>query len=460
MREKRHPSPADPMIRRLALFGLLVLPFTVPLPAQGQVGPDGLTFDPSSDELVDRIVAVVGDSIVLYSEIMEQMGRMQAAGFEIPMDDPTALAQIERQVLTEMVDQLVMLQAAASDTLMAVPDEQVEMTFEDAWEDQLRRFGGSEEELREAVEQMGMSVAQYRGNMRDEIRRSLLLQRFMQDQRRQARPVLVEESEIRQVFEQERQRFGQRPATLTFRQVFLQPTASEEAREVARERAEEILGMLRDGDRFQDLAQRFSDDPGSRQQGGDLGWYRRGDGLVEEFEDAAFTLREGQTSGVVMSPFGAHIIRIERVRGAERKIHHILVAAEPVDADEDRARERAREIAQRIRDGASFEEFESESARFGLPDSLTVARDQLEQFPQTLASALRGALEGEVVGPVEFPLGQGVVFAVARMDEIRDAGEFRFEDVRDQIRANLQEQRIEERIVARLRESTYIDIRL
>ncbi len=449
------------MIRHLALLGVLVLSLLAPTPGHAQTGgPEGLTFDPSSDELVDRIVAVVGDSIVLYSEIMEQMGRMQAAGFEIPLDDPQAVGQIERQVLSEMVDQLVLLQAAARDTLMAVSDEQVEMTFEDAWADQLQRFGGSEGELREAVEQMGMSLAQYRGSMRDEIRRSLLLQRFMQDQRRQSRPVLVEESEIREVFEQERQRFGQRPATLSFRQIFLQPTASDEAREAARERAEEILEMLRDGDRFSDLAQRFSDDPGSRQQGGDLGWYRRGDGLVEEFEDAAFGLREGQTSGVVMSPFGAHIIRVERVRGAERKIHHILIAAEPDQADEERARDRAREIAQRLRDGASFQEFEDEGARFGLPDSVTVARDQLEQFPQTLASALRGALQGEVVGPVEFPLGQGVVFAVVRMDEIRDAGEFQFEDVRDQIRANLQEQRIEERIVGRLRESTYIDIRL
>jgi peptidyl-prolyl cis-trans isomerase SurA len=448
-------------MRAFASIALLSGLLLVPSLGQGQVGLDPGSAEPGSDALVDRVAAVVGDSIVLYSQIMEQIGRFQAQGMEVPENDPQAMARLEREVLDDMVDQLVLLQAAARDTLVAVSDDQVDQTFAEAWEDQIRRFGGSEDQLREAVEQMGMSMSQYRSSMRQEIRQSLLLQRFMQDQRRQARPVIVEESEIREFFERESQRFGERPATLTFRQVFLQPQASDSARAAAREQAEEILERLGDGESFSDLASRFSDDPGSRQQGGELGWYRRGDGLVEEFEDAAFGLREGQTSGIVDTPFGSHIIRVERVRGAERKLHHILVAAEPTSADEERARERAREVAEMVRGGSSLREFEAEAARFGLPDSVTVPRDQLNQFPQALASALQGASEGEVVGPVEFPLGQGMnVFAIVRMDEIRDAGRYSFEDVREQIRANLQEQKLEDRLVARLRDRTYLDIRL
>ncbi len=448
-------------MRAFASIALLSGLLLVPSMGQGQVGLAPGSAEPGSDALVDRVAAVVGDSIVLYSQIMEQIGRFQAQGMEVPENDPQAMARLEREVLEDMVDQLVLLQAAARDTLVAVSDDQVEQTFAEAWEDQIRRFGGSEDQLREAVEQMGMSMSQYRSSMRQEIRQSLLLQRFMQDQRRRARPVIVEESEIREFFERESQRFGERPATLTFRQVFLQPQASDSARAAAREQAEEILERLRDGESFSDLAGRFSDDPGSRQQGGELGWYRRGDGLVEEFEDAAFGLREGQTSGIVETPFGAHIIRVERVRGAERKLHHILVAAEPTPADEERARDRAREVAELVREGAPLREFEAEAARFGLPDSVTVPRDQLSQFPQALASALQGASEGEVVGPVEFPLGQGLnVFAIVRMDEIRDAGRYSFEDVREQIRANLQEQKLEDRLVARLRDRTYVDIRL
>ncbi len=440
---------------------LLMAAFLLPASLSGQVGLDDPAADPSSDELVDKVAAVVGDSIVLYSQILEQIGRLEAQGAELPSPGSPEMSQLEGQVLQQLVDQQILLQAAQRDTLVAVSDDEVEQRFQMAWQEQISRFGGTEAQFRQAVEQSGENFSQYRTTLREEIRRNLLLQRFMQEQMRQARPVVVREDEVREFFEREQARFGERPATLSLRQVFLQPRASDEARAEAMERAEEVLQLLRDGEDFADLAQRYSDDEQTRQQGGELGWYRRGDGLVEDFEDVAFSLREGQISGVVETPFGAHIIKVERVRGAERKIHHILLSSEVTAADETRARERAAEIAQEVREGAAFRDYDLEAAQFGLPDSITIAQDQLEDFPEAFANALLSASEGEVVGPVEFPLGQGLtVFAVARIDRLREAGQFQFEDVREQLRANLREQRMEERILERLRQRTYVDIRL
>ena len=446
-------------MRQTARFipALLVAAFLVPGLLGAQVGLD----DPSSDELVDKVAAVVGDSIVLYSQVLEQIGRMEAQGMDVPAPGTPEMQQMEREILQQLVDQQVLLQAADRDTLVAVSDDEVEQRFQMAWQEQINRFGGTEEQFRQAVEQSGENFSQYQATLREEIRRSLLLQRYMQEQMRTIGQVAVRDAEVREFFERERARFGERPATLSLRQVFLQPRASDEARAEARERAEEVLQRLRDGEDFEELAERYSDDPGTRQQGGDLGWYRRGDGLVEDFEDVAFAMREGQISGVVETPFGAHIIRVDRVRGAERKIRHILISSEITPGDEARARERAQEIANEVREGASFRDYDLEAAQFGLPDSITIAQDQLDQFPDAFASALRAASEGEVVGPVEFPLGQGLtVFAVARIDRLRDAGEFQFEDVREQLQANLREQRMEERILERLRQRTYVDIRL
>ncbi len=446
-------------MRQTARFipALLVAAFLVPGLLGAQVGLD----DPSSDELVDKVAAVVGDSIVLYSQVLEQIGRMEAQGMDVPAPGTPEMQQMEREILQQLVDQQVLLQAADRDTLVAVSDDEVEQRFQMAWQEQINRFGGTEEQFRQAVEQSGENFSQYQATLREEIRRSLLLQRYMQEQMRTIGQVAVRDAEVREFFERERDRFGERPATLSLRQVFLQPRASDEARAEARERAEEVLQRLRDGEDFEELAERYSDDPGTRQQGGDLGWYRRGDGLVEDFEDVAFAMREGQISGVVETPFGAHIIRVDRVRGAERKIRHILISSEITPGDEARARERAQEIANEVREGASFRDYDLEAAQFGLPDSITIAQDQLDQFPDAFASALRAASEGEVVGPVEFPLGQGLtVFAVARIDRLLDAGEFQFEDVREQLQANLREQRMEERILERLRQRTYVDIRL
>jgi parvulin-like peptidyl-prolyl isomerase len=82
---------------------------------------------------------------------------------------------------------------------------------------------------------------------------------------------------------------------------------------VSRQKAEDILKRVQAGEDFAALAKEFSEDPGSRAQGGDLGWFGRGV-MVKEFEDAAFALKQGEVSGVVESPFGYHIIKLEERR--------------------------------------------------------------------------------------------------------------------------------------------------
>jgi hypothetical protein len=81
----------------------------------------------------------------------------------------------------------------------------------------------------------------------------------------------------------------------------------------ARQKAEDLLRRVRAGEDFAALAKEYSEDPGSRAQGGDLGWFGRGQ-MVKPFEDAAFALKEGEVSGVVESPFGFHIIKVEERR--------------------------------------------------------------------------------------------------------------------------------------------------
>ena len=87
---------------------------------------------------------------------------------------------------------------------------------------------------------------------------------------------------------------------------------------------------MRAGEDFAKLAGEFSEDPGSRAQGGDLGWFGRGM-MVKPFEDAAFALKPGEVSGIVESQFGFHIIKLEERRGgqggAPDEVHarHILL---------------------------------------------------------------------------------------------------------------------------------------
>lgn len=94
---------------------------------------------------------------------------------------------------------------------------------------------------------------------------------------------------------------------------------SADERAKARQRAEEILARVKARpDSFADEARRNSQDPGSAASGGDLDFFARG-AMVKPFEDAAFSLKPGETSGIVESDFGFHVIRVTGQRGGERR---------------------------------------------------------------------------------------------------------------------------------------------
>ena len=104
----------------------------------------------------------------------------------------------------------------------------------------------------------------------------------------------------------------------------------------AQKKAEDVLAKLKAGGKFEDLAKEYSADPGSAEQGGDLGWFGKGT-MVKEFEDAAFALQPGEMSGLVKTNFGYHIIRVDEVKKkkgevSEVKARHILVPSPTIDS--------------------------------------------------------------------------------------------------------------------------------
>jgi len=427
-------------MRKIFILGVLFLAAT---PLRAQIGQPGL----DGSDLVDRVVAVVGDTVLLLSDVQSEMQQ-----FDLPQD-PREIEVIAREVVDRQVSNLILV-SAAREAGISVTDDQVNDVVEQSIREVERRFG-SAAAFTAALAESGMTREEYRQMLMARERDQLVVQQFLGSRlRNRARP-LVDEAEIQRFWDSQRELLGERPATVSFRQVVVTPRASEEARQTAIARAEEVVEELSTGADFAVLARRFSDDPGTREHGGDLGWFRA-DRMVPEFSRVAFGLRPGQTSNIVETEFGFHIIRLDRSRGAERQARHILISPEVSEQDLVVARERGDSVARAVRDGASIATL---AQRYNTPDDqVTVTRVPFDRLPPAYGEALTRASVNETVGPVPIEDERMTRFAVLRVTEKMEAGEYTLDEVRDQIRSRLQEEFMMEQLLVDLRQQVYVSV--
>lgn len=435
------------MIKRSILIGVGLL-----------MAPGALQAQLEDLDVVDRLVAIVGDSAIVQTQVQEEIQRMQLGGAPVPPPGTAEYDALFQQVLNRFVDRLLVLQAAARDSLLQVDDETINERVTEQINQLTSQFGG-QAQLQEALSAEALTLAEYREILRSDQRVRQIEQLFYQSRLRDAPPAEVTEDELLERFQEARGQLQQRPKLMTIRQVVIQPSATDAAVDSARARAEGLLERITAGEDFAELAREFSGDPGSAALGGDLGWFRRGR-MVREFEEAAFSLADGQVSNVVQSDFGFHIIKVERMRPGERNARHILIIPERTEEDLSTAREAAVQIRQQAEAGTSMRELYDEFSDPAAPDSITFAFEQLSELPPAY-TILRTASAGDFVGPLEYEVGPGETrLAVISVTEVREAGAYTFEDLRGQLAAQLQQERQIERIIEELRALTYIDIRM
>ncbi len=301
----------------------------------------------NAQQVLDKIVAVVGDEIILQSELNLQAAYAAAQRNLDPESD-----DLRKKILNKMIEEKLLYAQAELDTIQ-VADEDVDSRLENQLNYFISQYG-SQDRLEQAY---GMSIDKIRRELRDEVRKSMMSQMVQQKEFGQ---IDVTRREVREFYENYKDSLGLIPEKFELAHIFINPQKSSRLKSKAREFTESLLDSIKNGADFAELAKKYSDDPGSAKQGGELGFVKRGV-FFPEFEAAAFQLDEGELSGIVESPVGFHIIELLERRGESIKTRHILVKIKSDEESDYAAIELLNEIRDSLVNGyKSFEYFARE----------------------------------------------------------------------------------------------------
>ncbi|HCM15315.1 MAG TPA: peptidylprolyl isomerase, partial [Candidatus Cloacimonas sp.] len=294
-----------------------------------------------SAELVDKIVARVGSEIILLSELERQIAQMRTANISEDLLEAS-------EVLQHMVDQKLMVQKAREMDIKV--DEDAIKKHAERYVQQIRAQYPSEADFQNDLAKMKFTQRDLEHFFAEQITENVLSEQLMDQYI--SKEVTISDAEMLSYYEATKDSMAVKPVTWELRMILREVKASEETGIAARETIDAIQARLAAGEDFAELASSQSDCPSS-QQGGDLGYFKRGM-MVKPFEDAAFALGIGEISPVVESQFGYHIIKVTDIRGEEVRASHILKTVEAGEADEEREMALMQSIRERILSGESF----------------------------------------------------------------------------------------------------------
>jgi peptidyl-prolyl cis-trans isomerase SurA len=415
--------------------------------------------DTSKTIPVDGIAAIVGDQVILVSEVMSSVNSARAQGAKI--ESAKDLAKLEKDALQQLIEAELLVQKAKIEKI-EVNDIDLQSGV-DSREKQARGNFSTDAEFRQALKENGFgTVEEWRKMQIDAARRSKLQQEVMQKLQRDGKvtAVNVTNAEIDEAYEEAKSQLPRKEARVGMRQIVVATKPSEDAKKKARVKIDSLRAQLdKHPEDFENIAKRESMD-GTRELGGDLGWNRRGR-MVPEFDRMMFALNPGVISPVVETGFGYHIIRVDRVQPAEVKARHILIRPTVDSADEVRTKALADSVAAAWRKGGSYDslsvKFHDESGG----EEKTIPEYPRSELPEAYRNALEGTKLNDIIGPfaIPDPAAGANKFIIAQVTLLDEGGEMTTAEARTRIREHLAGEKKMRRLIDSLKQQTYVSIR-
>jgi len=294
---------------------------------------------------VDGIAAVVGDQIVLNSEIDQLKIQLKQQG--IDMQNMT-----DCKILEKLLQDRMLLLESKKDTTIVVTDKEVEAMVDQQIDYMKTQMGGSMEKVLEFYNKKTRSelVTQLKRIDKDRKLSDLMKEKVIKD-------VDINPEEVKTFFDAiPKDKVPEIGTQVTLYQIVINPKPDKSEVDKVVNKLNEIKKKVEEGSSFRAQAVLYSQDPGSRANGGKYVLKRKSP-FVQEFKDVAFSLDEGQVSEPFKTQFGWHILYVEAVNGQERVVRHILLKPEVGFLNKRFAKKKLDSIRKRIVDKElSFEE--------------------------------------------------------------------------------------------------------
>ena len=419
----------------------------------------------AQEMMVDRIVAIVGDEIILLSDVQQKLRQEMMNRQYDANTSPQILNRLQNEILRGMIDDNLLQEKAAIDSIIADPRD-IDQFFNERMAE-LKKALKTEESFQAALVENGMTEVQLRHMFRVMAEKNVIQSMLMD---RIKRRISVTPQDMESWYEAHKDSLPTLPEQFKLSHIMIVPKVSDVRKTDVKKELEGILERIHAGEDFATLAKQYSEDPGTKADGGDIGYFPRGV-LVKEFTDVAFSLKEGEISDIVETQYGYHIIKVEGIRTTtdasgnevkEVRARHILRTL----ADQDVAIKQLSEMREKILSGeVTFEMMAMEYSED--VDSRNLGGKLDWQTQETLLQVnipsfyveAKKLQKGEISEPFKSNFG----YHILKLDDYIPEHVLNLKDDRGQIENVLYQEKTYlelERVLAELRADTFIDVRL
>ncbi len=392
--------------------------------------------------IADRIVAKIGNNIILEHEVEE-------ASTYLSLQLGLSREELKDKILTEAIERNLLLQEAEKESL-TVSREEIEYQLEQTINEIIKRFP-NREAFDAALKEEGLTVEELKNRSRKDAREKILVQKLIE--RKIAPTITISPTELKKFYDENRDSIALKPTTVRVKHIMLYIKPGEETVREAARRIQEVKRLLESGGDFPTLAREFSEDENSRRRGGMLGKIRKGE-MFEEFEKVVWKLNPGEVSPPFQTRLGFHIVEVLTRDKESILLRQILIRVRPTSQDSNQTRDLGYRIYHQIQDESTFTFL---AKKYSDESEIDLGEYIEDQIRPPFDQVVKKTPAGQASEPFLTPIGYHIIFVSERIP----AQILSFDEIKDQLSAYLYQLKLKEKwdqMVARLKKEIFVQI--